>query len=284
MTGTLLCFGLGYSAEVLAARLAARGWTVRGTRRDEASCARMRGCGYRMLAYDGSAPLPDQALDGVTHVLTSVPPGADGDPVLRDHGEALQACGTLRWVGVLGSTAVYGDAGGAWVDESSPTRPTSARGERRLAAEEAWFASGLPVHLFRLAGIYGPGRSALDRLRAGVAQRVVKAGHVFSRIHVADIANVLEASIARPRPGTVWNVADDEPAGSDVVLAYAAELLGVPVPPAVPYEEADLSEMALSFYRDDKRVSNARIRTELGVDLAYPTYREGLAALLPQLR
>ena len=281
MTGTLLCFGLGYSAEVLAARLAARGWTIRGTRRDEASCARSRGLGYEMAAYDSAAPVPGPFLAGVTHVLTSVPPSADGDPVLADHADALRACATLAWVGVLGSTAVYGDAGGAWVDESSPTRPASERGERRLAAERAWLASGLPVHVFRLAGIYGPGRSALDQLSAGLARRIVKPGHVFSRIHVADIARVLEASIARPRPGAIYNVADDEPAGSDVVLAYAAELLGVPVPPAIPYASAELSEMAQGFYRDDKRVSNARIRTELGVDLAYPTYREGLAALLP---
>ena len=280
MTGTLLCFGLGYSAEVLAGRLAARGWTIRGTRRDESSCSRLRSLGYEMHAYDGSAPVPAPCLDGVTHVLTSVPPTAAGDPVLADHAESLSACESLAWVGVLGSTAVYGDAGGAWVDESSPTQPTSVRGERRLAAERAWLESGLPVHLFRLAGIYGPGRSALDRLRGGMTHRVVKEGHVFSRIHVADIANVVEASIKRPRPGGIYNVADDEPAAFDVVLVHAAELLGVPAPPALPYEEADLSEMARSFYRDHKRVANVRIREELGVELAYPTYREGLLALL----
>jgi len=280
MTGTLLCFGLGYSAEVLAARLAAKGWSIRGTRRDAESCDVLRRLAYTMFDYSGATPLPAEALAGVTHVLTSVPPTASGDPVLLDQGDALRACATLRWVGVLGSTAVYGDAGGAWVDESSPTHPTSARGERRLAAERSWLGSGLPVHLFRLAGIYGPGRSAVDRLRAGVAHRIVKAGHVFSRVHVEDIASVLEASIEHPRPGAIYNVADDEPAGSDVVVAYAAELLGVPVPTAIPYEEADLSEMARSFYRDDKRVANGRIHEELGVELAYPTYREGLAALL----
>ena len=279
MTGTLLCFGLGYSAERLAARLAERGWTIRGTRRSADACARLAGLGYGMFAYDGSTPLPPHALGGVTHVLSSVPPTVDGDPVLRDHEEALGACDSLAWVGWLGSTAVYGDAGGAWVDESSPTRPSSQRGERRLAAERAWLASGLPVHLFRLAGIYGPGRSVLERLRAGVAHRIVKPGHVFSRVHVDDIANVLEASIARPYPGAVYNVADDEPAGADEVLAYGATLLGLPVPPAVPFEEAELSPMARDFYRDDKRVSNARIHEELGVELAYPTYREGLAAL-----
>ena len=279
MTKALLCFGLGYSAEVLAARLAGRGWTIRGTRRTADASARLEGLGYEMFVYDGSRPVPPSALEGVTHVLSSVPPTADGDSVLRDHADALRACDSLVWVGWLGSTAVYGDADGAWVDESSPTRPVSERGERRLAAEQAWLASGLPVHLFRLAGIYGPGRNVLERLRAGVPHRIVKPGHVFSRIHVHDIANVVEASIARPRPGVIYNVADDEPAGADVVLAYGAKLLNLPVPPAVPFEEADLSPMARDFYRDDKRVANARIREELGIELAYPTYREGLAAL-----
>ena len=279
MTKTLFAFGLGYTAEVLAARLAAGGWAIRGTRRDTAARQRLANRGYAMFAYDGSAPLPAAALDGVTHVLVSVPPDGDGDPVIRDHAEALRATPSLVWVGLLGSTAVYGDAGGAWVDQSSPTRPVTVRGERRLAAERAWLASDLPVHVFRLAGIYGPGRNVLERLRRGVAHRVVKPGHVFSRIHVDDIATVLEASIERPRPGAIYDVADDEPAGADEVLAYGAELLGLPVPPAVPFEEADLSPMARDFYRDDKRIANARLAEELGVELAYPTFREGLTAL-----
>lgn len=279
MTRTLFGFGLGYVAEVLVARLAARGWSIRGTRRDAEARARLEALGYALYAWDGSAPVPPEALAGVTHVLVSVPPTAEGDPVLRDHADLLRASPDLVWVGWLGSTAVYGDAGGAWVDEASPTRPVTVRGARRLAAERAWLASGLPVHLFRLAGIYGPGRSVLDRLRAGVPYCIVKPGHVFSRIHVDDIATVLEASIARPRPGAIYDVADDEPAGADVVLAYGAGLLGLEVPPAVPFEEADLSPAARDFYRDDKRVANARIKEELGVELAYPTYREGLAAL-----
>jgi len=277
--GTLLCFGLGYCAEVLAARRAARGWTVRGTRRDDAACARLRGLGYEMFVFDAQTPLPTRALEGVTHVLVSVVPDDEGDPVLRVHGDDLRALPDLVWVGVLGSTAVYGDAGGALVDEESPTAPTGPRGARRLRAERAWRSSGLPVHVFRLAGIYGPGRSALDRLRAGVARRVVKEGHVFSRIHVEDVANVLEASMRSPRPGAVYNVADDEPAGADVVLAHAATLLDLPPPPVVRLEDAELSEGARSFYRDCRRVSNRRIKEELGVVLAYPTYREGLAAL-----
>lgn len=274
MTGTLLCFGLGYTAGHLARRLAARGWEIRGTSRHVEGVASP---GWPAFAFDRGRPLPPEALAGVTHVLTSIPPDEAGDPVLDRHGVDL---GGVRWIGWLGTTAVYGDRQGGWVDEDTPIEPTLARADRRARAEAAWLASGLPVHLFRLAGIYGPGRNAFVNLRQGTARRIVKPGQVFSRIHVEDIATVLEASIARPRPGAVYNVCDDEPAPPDQVVTYAAELMGVEPPSAQDYETAELSPMARTFYRDNRRVRNDRIKAELGVRLAYPSYREGLGDLL----
>ena len=274
---TLLCFGFGYSARVLARRLLAVGWTVRGTTRQP---ERRRMDGVDLVAFDRATPVPEAVLDGVTHVLTSVPPDEAGDPVLDLAGPGLHALPDLAWVGYLGTTAVYGHREGAWVDESSDLAPTSPRGWRRVAAERAWLAGDLPVHLFRLAGIYGPGRSAVDDLRAGTARRIVKPGQVFSRIHVEDIATVLQASIAKPRPGAVYNVCDDEPAPPQDVVAYAAQRLGLPVPPDLPYATAELSPMARSFYLDNRRVRNTRIKTELGVTLAFPTYRQGIDSLV----
>jgi nucleoside-diphosphate-sugar epimerase len=189
-------------------------------------------------------------------------------------------------VGYLSTTGVYGDRDGGWVDESSALKPTGERGRRRLAAEAAWLElhrrARLPVHIFRLAGIYGPGRSALDAVRAGRAQRIDKPGQVFSRIHVADIVQVLRASMARPDPGAIYNLCDDDPAPPEAVIAFACELLGVPKSPLVPFAEARLSEMARSFYADNKRVSNRRIKEQLGVRLAYPSYKDGLRALLKE--
>ena len=192
----------------------------------------------------------------------------------------------LEWIGYLSTTGVYGDTGGAWVDETATPAPTGARGRRRLAAENAWLAfgerHGLAVHVFRLAGIYGPGRNALATVRRGAAKRIDKPGHVFSRIHVADIAQVLAASIAKPNPGAIYNVCDDEPAPAADVVAHACALLGVAPPPLTPLDEADLSPMARSFYADNRRVSNARIKNELGVALRFPDYRAGLASLLAE--
>jgi len=277
----LLSFGHGYSASVLAARLLAAGWRIAGTTRDAGKAERLRTQGVEASVFDRGHPLPAAALDGVTHVLTSIPPDEAGDIVLDLHGDDLRTLPSLRWVGWLGTTGVYGDRGGAWVDEETALEPTLARSDRRAKAEAAWLGSGLPVHIFRLAGIYGPGRSAFKNLRDGTARRIVKPGQVFSRIHVEDIATVLEASIARPHPGRIYNVCDDEPAPPQDVVAFAAELAGVEPPPEQPYETAELSPMARTFYRDNRRVRNARIKTELGVTLAYPTYREGLRALLP---
>jgi nucleoside-diphosphate-sugar epimerase len=273
----LFCFGLGYSARALCRRLRDEGWHLGGSSRTAGSID-----GIDVVAFDGTAPMADAAkvLRGVTHVLVSAPPDVDGDPVLRHHLADLRALPGLAWVGYLSTTGVYGDRQGAWVDEDSDLTPTTDRGRRRLAAERAWLASGLPVHLFRLAGIYGPGRNQLVSLRAGTAQRIDKPGQVFSRIHVDDIAAVLAASIARPASGRAYNVCDDEAVPPAEVVAHAAHLLGIEPPPLVPFDKATLSPMARSFYAESKRVSNARIKAELGVTLAYPTYRDGLAALL----
>jgi len=279
-------FGLGYSALRLARRLRDAGWRVRGTTRDAAKAAALAAEGIGALVFDRDIPLADPgALDGVTHVLSSVPPDAAGDPVLDCHGADLAACAKqLRWVGYLSTTGVYGDRDGGWVDEDSALEPTGERGARRVAAERGWLdlgeRFGVPVQVFRLAGIYGPGRSALDTVRQGRARRLVKPGQVFSRIHVDDIVGVLEASMARPDPGRVYNVCDDEAAPPQDVIAFACELLGMEAPSEVPIEAAELSDMARSFYRDNKRVSNARLKDELGVTLRYPDYRAGLQALL----
>jgi nucleoside-diphosphate-sugar epimerase len=277
----LLCLGLGYSALVLARRWQGRGLEVRGTSRDADRRAALEQQGIAAAPFDRATPLAPAFLDGVTHVLVSIAPDPQGDPALATAGDALARLSTLGWVGYLGTTAVYGDRGGDWVDEDSELRPSSPRAVARVTAEQAWLATGLPVHLFRLAGIYGPGRNPIRDLLDGTARRIVKPGQVFSRIHVEDIATVLEASIASPSPGRAYNVCDDEPAPPQDVVAFAAELLGVPAPPELPFATADLSPMARSFYMDNRRVRNTRIKSELGVRLAYPTYREGLRALLP---
>jgi nucleoside-diphosphate-sugar epimerase len=282
LSRTLFCFGLGYSALTLARHLAARGWEIRGTTRKAEKARALAAEGFAMFAFDREHPLDaSAALAGVTHVLISIAPDEAGDPVLDLHARDLAALPDLAWVGYLGTTAVYGDRQGAWVDEATPIEPTLARADRRARAEAAWLASGLPAHVFRLAGIYGPGRNAYRNLKEGTARRIVKPGQVFSRIHVEDIATVLEASIARPRPGAIYNVCDDEPAPPQDVAAFAAGLMGVEPPPEQAYATAELSPMARTFYRDNRRVRNERIKRELGVTLAYPSYREGLRALLP---
>jgi nucleoside-diphosphate-sugar epimerase len=285
----LLCFGLGFSGKVLAARLATEGWRITGTSRSESGAAAIDGLGYRGLVFDGTAPIPLEAFEGVTHIAVSAPPDANCDPVLRHHANDLAALAPhIGWLAYLSTTGVYGDRHGGWVTEDSPLMPNTERGARRLAAETAWLElyrhHGLPVHLFRLAGIYGPGRHQLLVMLDGSARRIVKPGQVFSRIHVDDIAAVLEASMVKPNPGAAYNVCDDAPSPPQDVVAHAAELLGLPMPPEIPFEAAQLTPMALSFYADSKRVSNARIKRELGVLLRYPSYREGLAALLKDLK
>jgi len=275
---TLLSFGHGYSARALARLLLPQGWRIIGTCRSEETAAGLRADGVEARIWpDGDDLAAD--LAEATHVLSSVPPGATGDPVLADWAAAL-AAQSFDWVGYLSTVGVYGDHGGGWVDESTPVSPSTERGARRVAAERAWSdIPGLPLHVFRIAGIYGPGRGPFAKVREGTARRIVKEGQVFSRIHVDDIAQVLAASMARPDPGAIYNLCDDDPAPPQDVIAFAAELLGLPVPPEVPFEEADLSPMGRSFYSESKRVRNDRIKSDLGVRLHYPNYRSGLAAM-----
>jgi hypothetical protein len=284
----LFCFGLGYSAETLAKRLAAKGWSIAGTARDPANVERLRAEGYDGTRFAGEPDNPYIAplLAGTTHLLLSIPPGPQGDAVLRHYRELVAGLWTLDWIGYLSTDGVYGDQSGALVDETATPLPNNERTKARAVAESGWLALGeeigRPVQVFRLAGIYGPGRSALDKIAAGTARRVVKPGQVFNRIHVEDIATVLEASMARPRAGAVYNVADDEPAPPEDVVTFAAALLGVEPPPEVPFEEAELTPMARSFYSNLRRVCNTRIKSELGVELAYPSYREGLRGVLTE--
>ena len=276
MTKTLLSIGHGFSARALAPRLIDRGWRVIGTTRSHEKAAALEAEGVEPLIWPGT-PLP---LGKATHLLTSVAPGPAGDPVLGEASDALRAAQHIEWAGYLSTTGVYGDHGGDWVDETAPLTPATKRGKARVDAEAAWAALDLPLHIFRLAGIYGPGRGPFTKVRNGTARRIIKEGQVFSRIHVEDIATVLEASIDHPNPGAVYNVCDDDPAPPQDVLAHAAELLGLPLPPEVPFDQADMTPMARSFYSDSKRVRNDRIKQELGVKLRYPDYRSGLAALL----
>jgi len=282
-TPHLFCFGLGYSASWLARDLQNQGWRVSGTHRfGETS-------GSGALAFDRDHPLKDfdTLFDDVTHVLISVPPDGAGDPVLDIHGDDLaRHAKHIDWMGYLSTVGVYGDTGGKPVNETSRLLPTQERSRFRGLAETRWqnlsVRSQLPLHVFRLAGIYGPGRSPLDKVRAGRAQRIASPGHLFSRIHVADIAGVLKASMAKPNPGGVYNLCDDDPAEPSAVIKFACELLGAPVPEEVPFEEAlkTMSPMAQTFWADNRLVLNDKIKDELGVKLDYPDYKSGLQAVL----
>lgn len=285
----LFVFGLGYSSLAFVERARDRFESVAGTVRGRDKAASLRGRGIETFLFDGTAPDPVEmslmasVLDASDAVLVSAPPDEAGDPVLRVFGDTL-AAHPKTWIGYLSTVGVYGDHGGAWIDETAEPRPVNARSRARLAAEKAWLdlgaRSGTPVAVFRLSGIYGPGRNALANLAGGTARRIVKPGQIFNRIHVDDIAGALLASLDKPSPGAIYNVTDHEPSPPQDVVRHAAELLGIEPPPEVPIEQAGLSPMGLSFYGESKRVANRRIREELGYRFAFPTYREGLADLL----
>lgn len=283
----LFCFGLGFSATWLARDLANQGWRISGTHRP-GDGGKDR-TAFETLAFDRNTPLQnfDDVFASVTHVLVSVPPDQAGCPVLDVHGDDLaRHGGHLAWLGYLSTVGVYGDTGGKPVVETSRLLPTQERSRFRGLAETRWqnlaARARLPLHVFRLAGIYGPGRSPLDKVRAGKAQRVSKPGHLFSRIHVADISQVLQASIAKPNSGGIYNVCDDDPAQPSDVIQYACELLGAPVPEEIPFEEASqtMGAMQRTFWADNRLVMNDRIKDELGVKLRYPDYKSGLQAVL----
>ncbi len=280
MTQTLLSFGHGYSARALTRLLLPQGWRVVGTTRSADKADALARTGVEPLIWPGADIIP--ALDAATHILISAAPDPDGDPVLRNFRDAISArAAQFGWVGYLSTTGVYGDNGGDWVDEESPLNPATERGKARVRAEADWASiPGLPLHIFRLAGIYGPGRGPFEKVRQGTARRIIKPGQVFSRIHVDDIAQVLAASIARPNPGRAYNLCDDDPAPPEDVIAYAAHLLGLPVPPAEDFATAEMTPMARSFYAESKKVRNDRIKSELEVRLIHPDYKSGLSSLL----
>ena len=288
--GVLFCFGLGFSAQHLSRLLQPQGWKISGTCRTPEKANEMKRIGIDAHVFDGTRELDPCWIDGATHLLSSIPPNEAGDPVLTYCSKILVACGSVNWIGYLSTTGVYGDTDGEWVDETSAIRSDVPRSQRRIKAEKGWLSldadHSVPVHVFRLAGIYGPGRNALNAIRAGRARRIDKPSHTFSRIHVDDIALVLHASMEKPNPGAIYNVCDDFPAAPAEVTAFACDLLGVEPPPLVSFKEAskNMTTMGLSFWKDNRRVRNDRIKRELGVSLVYPTYREGLRALAADLR
>jgi nucleoside-diphosphate-sugar epimerase len=286
---TLMCFGLGYTAEHF---IAAFGdgfdrifGTVRGIERAADIGARFAGR-VKVFAFDGTSASAEAkaAAAEADAALVSIPQIETGDPVLAAFGESLAQAKHLRTIVYLSTVGVYGDFAGAWVDETTPPRASTERGRKRLAAENAWSEfgarSGTRVAILRLAGIYGPGRNALVQIARGEARRIAKPGQVFNRIHVADIAQAIDAAFANSATG-VFNAADDEPSPPGDAIVFAAQLLGREPPPEIPFAEAapSLSPMALSFWQDCRRVKNDKLRRELGVRLQFPTYREGLRAL-----
>ncbi|MFT7191351.1 MAG: nucleoside-diphosphate-sugar epimerase, partial [Dinoroseobacter sp.] len=280
MTKTLLSFGHGYSARALAKLLPDS--RIIGTTRSAEKAEALRADGADALIWPGNDPT--EALQTATHILLSIAPEEAGDPVFLAHADAIEDAPNLQWIGYLSTTGVYGDHAGGWVNEDTLLTPSTKRGQMRVKAEAQWQSLDLPLHIFRLAGIYGPGRGPFTKVRSGTARRIIKKGQVFSRTHVDDIAQVLTASIARPNPGTIYNVCDDDPAPPQDVIAFAAELLGLPVPPDIAFESADFTPMARSFYAESKRVRNDRITEDLRVKLRYASYRDGLKALLEDER
>jgi nucleoside-diphosphate-sugar epimerase len=279
-------FGLGFSSRYAAQAMRDQGFAgIGGTVRSPEKARRLRAEGIDAVVFEGTAPSPQigAALAGVSHVVLSIAPDEGGDPALRHHRAALDAAEQLEWLCYYSTVGVYGDFGGDWIDESAPLVPRNMRSDRRVLAEQAWrdYAAerGLPLCILRLAGIYGPGRSTFDKLRSGTARRIVKPGQVFNRIHVEDLARVT-ALAAEMRLAGTYNLADDEPAPPQDVIEYAARLVGLPVPPDMPFETAEMTPMQRSFYRDNKRVSNRAIKQALGVDLLYPNYRVGLGQIL----
>ena len=282
----IFCFGLGFTSKTLIHRLDPALWSAAGSCRTPANAVSLSGAGIDPYVFDGALAMENarEALENTTHLLVSIPPDQDGDRVLRHHMAhiAVQAA-QLKWIGYLSTIGVYGDYGGAWIDEETPVNPVSQRGKARLLAENQWLEfgekTGIAVQIFRLPGIYGPGRNALESLKKGKARRIYKKDQVFNRIHVEDLAQVLEASMQNPHAGRIYNVVDDEPAPPQDVSAFAAGLLGIEPPPLVGIDEAGLSPMARSFYEECKRVRNERIKDELGIQLAYRDYRAGIQSI-----
>lgn len=278
----MFCFGLGYCATRLTRTLVVDEWKVAGTKRSKNDLT-------RVLLFDGRSPLKrTSVLEKTTHLLSSIPPSERKDPVLKYHLSDLLALKHLKWVGYLSATSVYGDTSGEWVDECFTPNPKTKRGIDRLSAEQQWLdfgvRAGVPVHIFRLSGIYGPGRSVFDRIDAGLAKHIYAPTTYFNRIHVDDIIQVILASIAMPRAGAVYNLADDKPTTSSEIIKYGYALLGRTPPPALLLADSGLGEIGRSFYKESRRIKNKRIKRELGVKLRYPNYRLGLDAIFHGMR
>jgi nucleoside-diphosphate-sugar epimerase len=286
---TLICFGLGYSADHYVAAFGQKFDRISGTVRDAERAATLNADRTQRLTaivFDGKVATAElrAAIGAADHALVSVPPDENGDPVLDACSDILAQAAPLRSIVYLSTVGVYGDRGGEWVDEETPAQPGSARSRERLAAEQAWQGlgarRGVAVAVLRLAGIYGPGQNALAQVARGNARRIVKPGQVFNRIHVGDIAQAIDAAFARQVDG-IFNVADDEPTPPGEPIAFAAQLMGVAPPPEIAFAEAapSMSPMGLSFWQECRRVRNDKLKHALGVALRYPTYREGLRAL-----
>jgi nucleoside-diphosphate-sugar epimerase len=278
MGGRLFVFGLGYTATRLAQVLLADGWSVAGTTRTPEKAAALNREGVAaVVPSNGDAPT---GLLEATHVLASAPPSENGDPCLPFFQNSVEDMEALHWVGYLSTTGVYGNLDGGEATEATALNPSSPRSQRRVDAEQAWCAGFARTDVFRLSGIYGPDRNALQQIVDGRARRISKPGHRFSRVHVDDIVQAVYVAMTSSLAGCAYNICDDLPAESADVLGFAAELLRRPPPPLIPFDEATLTPMARSFYQDNKTVSNQRMKQALGARLQYPTYREGLTALL----
>ena len=274
----MFIFGAGYTAGYLSKRLTEQGWTIYGTTRRQERFDEIAQSGAHPLLIGD--PAVSERLSACSHVLISAGPSENGDPTLNAY-QSVFVENRFEWVGYLSTTGVYVGTEGEWVDEDTPLHPTTTRGQQRKLAEEAWSdVPNLPLHIFRLAGIYGPGRGPFSKVKSGKAQRIIKKDQVFSRIHVEDIVQVLSASIAAGTNGGIYNVCDNYPAPPQDVIGYAAELLGLPIPPAIAFEDANLSPMGRSFYAENKRAANERIKSELRIVLKYPDYKTGLDALV----
>ncbi|MHB1103201.1 MAG: SDR family oxidoreductase [Devosia sp.] len=283
-------FGMGYSSLATAGaihRLIDPAIPIAGTTRGPDKAEQLADTAYRIHVFDGERPglTLGEDLAQATHVVLSIPPDDHGDPALNFHRAAFDASENLQWIGYFSTVGVYGDFSGAWIDETAETRPLNRRSRQRVEVEEQWRAyaeeRGVPLLILRLAGIYGPGRSTFDKLRDGTARRIVKPGQVFNRIHVEDIGRVTALAAQRKLGGT-FNLGDDEPAPPQDLVTYAAKLMDVPPPAETPFEGAQMTEMARSFYADNKRVANRAIKTALDIELLHPTYREGLEAIYRQ--
>ncbi|MEM9633284.1 MAG: SDR family oxidoreductase [Pseudomonadota bacterium] len=284
----LFIFGVGFSSTAIVGEVRDRFDWIGGTTRSADKMDSLRDLGVEAFLFDGKSKGEGiaEALKSATHILISIGPNDTGDPVLNQHAEDIAAA-KPKWIGYLSTVGVYGNHDGNWVDEDTSCKPVSKRSLQRIAAEEAWQnfaeANDVPLNIFRLSGIYGPGRNAFENFRKGTARRLVKPGQVFNRIHVADIAGAVSAAMSQPS-NRIFNVTDDEPAPPQDVVAFAAELLNVTPPPEIPFETAELTPMARSFYGENKRVSNKRVKDELGYSFRYPNYRVALAALHDQMK